>query len=602
MIICQQFLTVATLLLQPGFNGRKGLALITAASLQPPPLRLSTALLLSLLAHALLLSLSLGGQTFGLGLNLPWDERRLGANDLRILLAPAQPPAPTLLPVPPSGPPLIKPDEMLTAAAAPVITSNATPTFGSTSSVPPNEVASAPLFRAPMTAPAIPTAPVPVASKLPDVNLATAPEAPQVRARADAEARDVPTTPVEVPASTTPADAETKQIAMAAQERKTEQIMLEREQLNAERLRQAELTATAQKESAQRAQLRQEAVRAEQTERNAAARLEAERQELARQETAREEARRQAQILQNEKTQQEAARLETERMQAARQEQARQAQLEEARQSAAKQEAARQMAAKQETARQEAARQQAAREEAARQETALQEAARREAARQLAAQQEAAKQAAARQEAARQAAADQESAKQEAARQQAAKQEAARQESAQQDRAKQDAVQRERAEQEAKREERLRAIGKQLDAEAAQRDGASKAPSRSLLPGISGLRRGWLLGRANPNRDLVQYAEAMSRKIELNMTFDMVKDLVKQTHTQPVVTVAIRADGSVEKVTFEVSSGVPAIDEAIRNVVASQAPYAKFAPGLASQYDVIEIRRTWIFDVAIRLQ
>ena len=94
----------------------------------------------------------------------------------------------------------------------------------------------------------------------------------------------------------------------------------------------------------------------------------------------------------------------------------------------------------------------------------------------------------------------------------------------------------------------------------------------------------------------------MSKKIEMNMTFDMVREAVKQPHARPTVTVAIRADGTVEKVTFVTSSGVPAIDEAIRKVVASQAPYGKFPPSLQRQYDVIEIRRTWIFDTAIRLQ
>jgi hypothetical protein len=47
---------------------------------------------------------------------------------------------------------------------------------------------------------------------------------------------------------------------------------------------------------------------------------------------------------------------------------------------------------------------------------------------------------------------------------------------------------------------------------------------------------------------------------------------------------------------------VPALDEAIRQVVASQAPYAAFTPALARQFDVVEIRRTWVFDTAIRLQ
>ncbi len=92
-----------------------------------------------------------------------------------------------------------------------------------------------------------------------------------------------------------------------------------------------------------------------------------------------------------------------------------------------------------------------------------------------------------------------------------------------------------------------------------------------------------------------------ARKIQLNMTFDMVREAAKQPHTDPLVTVAIRSDGSVESVTFVQSSGVAAIDEAIRRIVDSQRPYQVFPPGLASECDVIEIRRTWHFDTAIRL-
>lgn len=160
----------------------------------------------------------------------------------------------------------------------------------------------------------------------------------------------------------------------------------------------------------------------------------------------------------------------------------------------------------------------------------------------------------------------------------------------------------EKAKQEAEREERLRAIGRQLNEEAAQREAALKNPSKSLLPTVSGLRRGWLFGRADPNAELVQYADAIGKKLELNMAFDMVRDVVKQRHVSPMVTIAVRADGSVEKVTFVVSSGVPAIDEGIRKIIATHAPFGAFPPALARQYDVIEIRRTWVFDTAIRLQ
>ena len=119
---------------------------------------------------------------------------------------------------------------------------------------------------------------------------------------------------------------------------------------------------------------------------------------------------------------------------------------------------------------------------------------------------------------------------------------------------------------------------------------------------MSNLRRAWLLGRSDPNAELVLYGESVARKMEASPAFDIVRDVVKQQHVRPIVTMAIRADGSVEKVSFLVSSGVPAIDEAIRKAIASQAPFGAFPPALARQYDVIEMRRTWVFDVAIRLQ
>jgi len=67
------------------------------------------------------------------------------------------------------------------------------------------------------------------------------------------------------------------------------------------------------------------------------------------------------------------------------------------------------------------------------------------------------------------------------------------------------------------------------------------------------------------------------------------------------VTVVLRQDGSLELVTFVVSSGVAQSDDVIRRIVQSQAPYPAFPPALARDFDVIEIRRTWTFDTAVRL-
>jgi len=65
--------------------------------------------------------------------------------------------------------------------------------------------------------------------------------------------------------------------------------------------------------------------------------------------------------------------------------------------------------------------------------------------------------------------------------------------------------------------------------------------------------------------------------------------------------VAVRSDGSVESVTFELSSGAPEVDDAVRRIVRSHENYQAFPPALARDYDVVEIRRTWYFDTAVRL-
>jgi hypothetical protein len=186
---------------------------------------------------------------------------------------------------------------------------------------------------------------------------------------------------------------------------------------------------------------------------------------------------------------------------------------------------------------------------------------------------------------------------------QAEREQAAREAAAQQDAARALAAQQAAADN-ARREASRQAMGRQLDEEAARRRESEAATARqaTTLPlSWSNPRRGRLLGRTDANNELVLYAEAWARKIQLNMTFDQVREAVKQRHANPLVTVALRQDGSVEAVTFVVSSGVPQIDEAIRRIVQDQAPYPAFPPALARDFDVIEVRRTWSFDMAIRL-
>ncbi len=143
-------------------------------------------------------------------------------------------------------------------------------------------------------------------------------------------------------------------------------------------------------------------------------------------------------------------------------------------------------------------------------------------------------------------------------------------------------------------------MGRQLDEEAARRD--AERADRRLSPSGGYQRRARLFGRIDPNAELILYAEAWGRKIHFNYSaYEIVREVAKQPHNDAMVTVAIRSDGSVESVTFVRTTGVPAIDEAIRRVIQSQAPYPPFPPGLSRDFDVLEIRRTWHIDSAIRL-
>ena len=97
------------------------------------------------------------------------------------------------------------------------------------------------------------------------------------------------------------------------------------------------------------------------------------------------------------------------------------------------------------------------------------------------------------------------------------------------------------------------------------------------------------------------YAEGWRQRVEQNATLDLVRRVPLGSYANPVVTVAIRSDGTVEEIKFDRSSGSVQVDQAVRQINLQFAPYARFAPDLALDYDVLEIRRTWTFNTAVRL-
>ena len=62
-----------------------------------------------------------------------------------------------------------------------------------------------------------------------------------------------------------------------------------------------------------------------------------------------------------------------------------------------------------------------------------------------------------------------------------------------------------------------------------------------------------------------------------------------------VLTVNINADGSLESVQVERSSGSKVLDAAATKIVEMAAPYAAFTPSMRKKVDILGITRTWMF-------
>ncbi len=92
-----------------------------------------------------------------------------------------------------------------------------------------------------------------------------------------------------------------------------------------------------------------------------------------------------------------------------------------------------------------------------------------------------------------------------------------------------------------------------------------------------------------------QYVDEWRQKIERIGTLNYPEAARGRTYGNLVLTVIIRADGSVVDVEINRPSGQPVLDEAARRIVMLAAPYAPFPPDIRRDTDVIEITRTWSF-------
>jgi hypothetical protein len=100
---------------------------------------------------------------------------------------------------------------------------------------------------------------------------------------------------------------------------------------------------------------------------------------------------------------------------------------------------------------------------------------------------------------------------------------------------------------------------------------------------------------------LRMYIDSVRQKIERNAVLSDAQLSADVVRTDPIVSIAIRSDGSVDDVVILRSSGRADIDEFVRRIVRLNARYSAFPPNVAANYDVIELRRVWRFAGALRL-
>jgi len=115
------------------------------------------------------------------------------------------------------------------------------------------------------------------------------------------------------------------------------------------------------------------------------------------------------------------------------------------------------------------------------------------------------------------------------------------------------------------------------------------------------LGRRSIFGSLNQEVPVRMYVEAWQQKIERNGRLNYSQLARDRARGDPIVSVTIRSDGSLEDITILHSSGQAEIDEAVRRIVRLNSPFAPFPKNVATRYDQVEIRRIWRFDDTLKL-
>ncbi|MEH6438116.1 TonB family protein, partial [Massilia sp. DD77] len=97
------------------------------------------------------------------------------------------------------------------------------------------------------------------------------------------------------------------------------------------------------------------------------------------------------------------------------------------------------------------------------------------------------------------------------------------------------------------------------------------------------------------------YVDSVRQKLERNAVLGGARLSLREVRIDPLVSLSLRSDGSIDDVIILRSSGRPDMDDAVRRFVRLNARYSAFPPNVAARFDVIEIRRVWAFADGLKL-
>jgi protein TonB len=92
-----------------------------------------------------------------------------------------------------------------------------------------------------------------------------------------------------------------------------------------------------------------------------------------------------------------------------------------------------------------------------------------------------------------------------------------------------------------------------------------------------------------------QYEEDWRMKVERVGSVNYPAEARGKLYGNLRLTVTIRADGSVESIELDRSSGLKVLDAAAFRIVKMTAPFARFPPDISRDTDLLVITRTWFF-------